>query len=94
MPDGEASGSSLVFRSERQLKGCLFSFIFPIRVCSIDGRVQFAIKMTPAALCDWALYDGILYIDQETLSFTRVELSLDVSDPVKATRMMLVRRCR
>ena len=58
----------------------------------IDGRVQFAIKMTPAALCDWALYDGILYIDQETLSFTRVELSLDVSDPVKATRMMLVRK--
>ena len=41
---------------------------------------------------DYALYFGKLYIDQETQAFTRAELSLDMSDREKATRLMLVRK--
>ena len=59
----------------------------------IDGRLQFVIDMTPSApMYEYALYYGTLYIDQERLSFTRIELSLDMSDEAKATRMMLVRK--
>ena len=41
---------------------------------------------------DYALYFGKLYIDQETQAFTRAELSLDMSNRDKATRLMLVRK--
>ena len=56
----------------------------------IDGRLQFVIRMYPNALVDFALYNCVVYIDRELLSFTRVEASLDMSDKNKATRMMLV----
>ena len=58
----------------------------------IDDRPQFVISFQPlnAGLQDYAMYSGTFYIDTETLAFTRIELSLDVTDKVKATRMMLV----
>lgn len=56
----------------------------------LDDRRQFVIRLIPVADKDFALHNGIIYIDQENLSFTRIELSLDVSDPEKATRVMLV----
>lgn len=56
----------------------------------IDGRLQFVIRMYPNAQVDFALYNCVVYIDRELLSFTRVEASLDMSDKNKATRMMLV----
>lgn len=56
----------------------------------LDDRRQFVIRLIPAAEKEFALHNGIIYIDQETLSFTRIELSLDVSDAEKATRVMLV----
>jgi hypothetical protein len=40
----------------------------------------------------YALYFGKLYIDKETLAFTRADLTLDMSDRQKATDMMLVRK--
>ena len=58
----------------------------------MDGRTQFVIRLTPKTECDYALYHGTLYIDRETLAFSRIELSLDMSDKGKATRMMLVRK--
>jgi len=58
----------------------------------IDDRRQFVIKLTPTLESDYAQQHGLVYIDQETMSFTRIELSLDMSDPVKATRVMLVRK--
>ena len=39
-----------------------------------------------------ALKGKYLYIDRETLTFTRMELSLDMTDSFKAARMMLVRK--
>ena len=58
----------------------------------IDDRRQIVIAMIPARTLPYALHQGKIYIDQETFSFTRIELSLDMSDPEKATRSMLVRK--
>ncbi len=58
----------------------------------IDDRRQIVIAMIPARTLEYALHEGKVYLDQETLSFTRIELSLDMSDPDKATRAMLVRK--
>ena len=56
----------------------------------IGGRLQFVIRMYPNAMVDYALYNAVLYIDRELLSFTRIEAALDMSDKAKATRLMLV----
>ncbi len=57
----------------------------------IGDRIQFVIHIAPlTSMLDYALYNGTLYIDRETLAFTRIELSMDMEDRVKATRMILV----
>ena len=56
----------------------------------IDGRIQFVIYISPAQDADYALFNGTLYIDRERLTFTRMELSLDMLDPAKVTRSILV----
>lgn len=58
----------------------------------MDGRGQFVIGLDPAVVYEYPLYHGKLYIDQESLAFTRIELSLDMSDPVKATKMMVIKK--
>lgn len=57
-----------------------------------DGRLQFVIRITPIYSSPWALYEGVFHIDQETLAFTRGELSLDMRDKDKATQRMLVKK--
>ena len=58
----------------------------------INDRLQMVVNIEPKYTKDWALYHGKLYIDNERLAFTRIELSLDMSDKEKATRTMLVRK--
>jgi hypothetical protein len=59
----------------------------------IGDRLQFVIHFHPSSKeVEWARYHGTLYIDRELLSFTRIEMSLDMSDLMKATRMMVVRK--
>ena len=58
----------------------------------INDRLQMVVLIEPKYKKDWALYHGKLYIDNERLAFTRIELSLDMSDKEKATRTMLVRK--
>ena len=60
----------------------------------IGDRLQFVIRFHPATYkeVEWARYHGTLYIDRELLSFTRIEMSLDMSDITKATRMMVIRK--
>ena len=41
---------------------------------------------------EYALYEGLLYIDQESLSFTRAEFGLDMSDKEKAVKSILQRK--
>ena len=60
----------------------------------IEDRPQFVVSFHPRRPQDqdYAMYSGTMFIDMETLSFTRIEMSLDMSDKGKATRMMLVRK--
>ena len=59
---------------------------------TIDDRLQYVVNIKPQRNMSYPLYSGRLYIDQQTLAFTRAELSLDMSDREKATRMMLVKK--
>lgn len=58
----------------------------------INDRLQYVVKIEPKLHMPYALYHGTLYIDCDRLAFTRIELSLDMSDKEKATRTMLVRK--
>ena len=58
----------------------------------IADRNQFVVSIMPRRILPYALYFGKLYIDQETLSFTRAELMLDMGDREKATVAMLVKK--
>lgn len=59
---------------------------------TIADRSQYVVAISPRCVMPYALYYGKFYIDQETLAFTRAELSLDMGDREKATCMMLVRK--
>lgn len=61
---------------------------------SIDERQQFVVSFQPKVTVDYALNKGKIYIDQENLSFTRLEFSLDMSDKDKATRAILYKKPR
>ncbi len=61
---------------------------------TIADRRQYVVSLTPRERTPYALYFGRLYIDQETLAFTRVELELDMRNREKATNQMLVKKPR
>lgn len=52
-------------------------------------RLAFVIEISPAFVVDYPLFNGTLYIDQETLAFTKIELALDMSNQEKATKSIL-----
>ncbi|MBO5546562.1 MAG: carboxypeptidase-like regulatory domain-containing protein, partial [Bacteroidales bacterium] len=81
--------SRSVILNEEDLENYMLELMDPVM---IDDRLQFVIKLTPTLVSDYAQQHGIIYIDQETMSFTRIELSLDMSSPEKATRVMLVHK--
>ena len=58
----------------------------------IDNRMQYVVAFVPRMNLEYALYMGKLYIDQETLSFTRAEFEMDVSDKAKAVRTILQKK--
>ena len=59
----------------------------------IGDRLQFVIHFHPGPRqVEWALYPGTLYIDRELLSFSRIEMTLDMTDLEKATRMMIIKK--
>lgn len=80
-----------ILLNEKELK--LYSFRME-QPTYIDDRLQFVISFHPVSVRDveYALYHGTLYIDVEWLSFSRIEMSLDMTDKDKATRMMLVKK--
>ena len=58
----------------------------------IGDRMQFVINLEPATSPDdYALQYGTVYIDRETFAFTRIELSLDMSNQLLATKAMLIK---
>lgn len=58
----------------------------------IDDRLQYVITMQPNTMTFFPLMYGTLFIDQETLAFTRAELQLDVRDWHSASNYMLVKK--
>ncbi|MCL1933392.1 MAG: carboxypeptidase-like regulatory domain-containing protein [Candidatus Azobacteroides sp.] len=55
----------------------------------LDNRQQYAVSFVPAVTLPYPLYYGKLYIDKETLAFTRAEFYLDLKDRIKATQAIL-----
>ena len=55
----------------------------------IDQRSQYVVSFRPIIEMPYALHYGKLYIDRETLAFTRAEFFLDMSNTEKATQAML-----
>ena len=56
----------------------------------IGDRAQYVVSIAPKYHISRPLFFGKLYIDQESLAFTRVELELDMSNRSLATEYMLV----
>jgi hypothetical protein len=57
-----------------------------------DNRQQYIVSFSPAVILPYPLFYGTLYIDKETLTFTRAEFFLDMKDRVKATDAILRRK--
>ena len=60
------------------------------RTTFIDDRPQFVIRISPMDEADYPLFFGTLYIDRELLTFTRIELSMDMSNQEKVIKQLLV----
>ncbi len=58
----------------------------------LDDRLQYVISFRPRVIVSYALFEGRVFIDRESLSFTRAEFSLDLSDREKATEAVLQRK--
>lgn len=59
---------------------------------TINDRPQYVISFAPKVVVDDPLYYGLIYIDHQTLSFTRIEYNMDMSDRDKATAIMLAHK--
>lgn len=49
----------------------------------IGDRIQFAIRLIPTVIQPYPLYEGMIYIDRETLAFTRFDLNYDMRDKTR-----------
>jgi len=58
----------------------------------IDSRPQYVVSFRPVVEMPYALHYGSLYIDKETLSITRAEFYLDMSNTEKATNAILLKK--
>ena len=58
----------------------------------MDNRPQYVISFQPQAILPYALHYGKLYIDKESLAFTRAELNLNMEDRDKATSAILKKK--
>lgn len=58
----------------------------------IDDRPQFVVSFSPGIVTDHVLYHGRMYIDRQTMAFTRVEMSLDMTNTERAAECILIRK--
>ena len=75
--------------SEDLLALCTFRMEQP---AVIDDRPHYVVSIVPRRDTEFPMMGGLLYIDQQTLAFSRAELQLDVSDWRRASEYMLVRK--
>lgn len=59
---------------------------------NIEGRPHFVISFAPQIVLPYALYEGKLYIDKKTFTFSRAEIGLDMSDKSKVTQAILKKK--
>ena len=74
---------------EKELENYLLRMEVPVVE---DDRPQLVISFKPARRTDHVLYSGRMIIDRQTLAFTRIEMSLDMSDESRATELLLLRK--
>ena len=55
----------------------------------LNDRQQYVVSFKPAVIMPYPLFYGKLFIDRETLAFTRAEFYLDMKDRIKATDAIL-----
>lgn len=55
----------------------------------INERPHFVVSFAPQVILPYALFYGTLYIDKETLAFSRAEFNLSMDDRNKATQAIL-----
>jgi len=68
----------------------LSNFVFKMENSEfLDNRQQYVVSFTPVVDLHYPLYLGTLYIDKETLAFTRAEFHLDMRDRIKASESIL-----
>jgi len=70
----------------KELDNYSFSFRVPEKT---DNQVQYVVEVTPKLAMPYPLFKGLLYIDRETLAFTKIDLEVDMSEPGKVTDMIL-----
>lgn len=58
----------------------------------INGRDQYVVAFEPQIVRPYPLYVGTFYIDKESLTFTRAEFRLDMTDRNKASEMILKKK--
>lgn len=58
----------------------------------IDGRMHYVISFVPAVKIEDPLHHGTLYIDRESLTISRAELEMDMSDKDKVTNLILKKK--
>ena len=58
----------------------------------IDERPHFVVSFAPQVNLPYALYYGKLYIDKQSIAFTRAEFSLSMDDRNKATQAILKKK--
>ncbi len=75
-----------ILLNEEELEKYDLSFLTPK---TSGDKAQYVIELKPRVVTDYALYRGRLYIDQETLAFTKIDIELDMSDTGKVTEMIL-----
>ena len=75
--------------NEQGLSSCELRMELPVK---IDDRTHYVIRVQPKEYTLFPLMGGLLYIDRESLAFSRAELELDMRDWQKASDYMLVRK--
>ena len=78
-----------ILLNEEELDNYTFRYV---TMSKADERNQYVVEIAPMLEMPYALYHGRLYIDQETLAFTRIDLSLDMSNTDKVSQMILKKK--
>ena len=75
--------------NREHLSHCVMHMELPVR---IGDRLHYVVRVTPQPSTPYAMIGGLLYIDSETLAFSRAEVQLDMDDWFRASEYMLVHK--